>query len=109
MTEDELIETMARAMVRVGSPWVTPEKDPGEWRDWVDEARAAFSAMRAAGYVLVPVEATEEMINVGRDTSRTENVRDHSLEGRIRRIYRDMLAASPIAKEVQSALSGETP
>jgi hypothetical protein len=109
MTEDELVETMARAMFdaeMVACEWGERQRDRmvaihwAEHQDrWRQDARAAFTAIRAAGYVPVPVEPTGEMIGVGRDTSRTDNVRDHSIEGRIRRIYADMLSVSPLAKK----------
>lgn len=61
------IEIMARAMCISGgfSPDDTMPNGGPRWRYYKPGLQAALSALRDAGYVVVPVEPTEEMIGEG--------------------------------------------
>lgn len=103
MKRDDLREVIARAICRVqlngGDPdqpavrWNGTEMEPQSfpaWRDYMDEAEHALSALDAAGMTVVPKEPTEAMARAGsltlRDTFRAEF--NHA-----KVIYRAMLAA----------------
>lgn len=88
LTYDEMREAMARAMSDYDGMYVEPQP----WhRDYAD---AALAAMRAAGWVPVPVEATEEMVNALRALPFAEYTPSS--------VYRAMLAASPAMQENKS-------
>lgn len=63
------------------------------------EARAAVASLAAPPaqreWVMVPRVPTGEMVQYGFDAMRTDNVRDSSEQGRVRRIYGAMLARAP--------------
>lgn len=62
------IEIMARAMCISGgfSPDDRMPNDGPRWRYYVPGIQAALSALHEAGFVVVPVEPTEAMIEAGR-------------------------------------------
>lgn len=73
MTADKIVESVARALCRDATEGkISVEGAPYEalidtiWRDWETAARAAIAAhtaaLAAAGYVIVPREPTEAML-----------------------------------------------
>ena len=67
---DELIEAVARAICRQHL-LVTRQPDDDKTvaaylASFVREARAAIAAIEASGFVVVPLQATPEMLNAGR-------------------------------------------
>lgn len=60
-----LIEAIARAIAASDKTEVTFPPTVG---CHTRRARAAFAALEAAGYIAVPVEATEAMLNAGLDS-----------------------------------------
>jgi hypothetical protein len=74
MTEDELIEKLARALVRLE---LSAQRSPFHtndlldflvekcWHDRAPNARAALAAIREAGCEVVPREPTDAMIDAG--------------------------------------------
>lgn len=93
MTEDELVETMARAICKTRGFDVQMIFEDGsrhsreEASYYRDEARAALAALRAAGYVPAPVEPTEEMLRAA------YSYRDEA------QMIEAAIAASPLAKK----------
>ena|SRR5690242_8454900 len=73
MAESEMIERVARALCQrncghIGGP-DAESLVPGK-KNWVfhtDDARAGFAALEEAGYVIVPREPTEAMVDAARD------------------------------------------
>lgn len=67
MTMDELVEKIGRAIE--DACWEAEvESIPGSFvprEAWPRVARAALTELEQAGYVVVPVEPTEEMIDAG--------------------------------------------
>jgi division protein CdvB (Snf7/Vps24/ESCRT-III family) len=94
------IETMARAMVQSGSPWVASEPDSKEWLDWVEEARAALAALEAGGYEIVTRGAIEAAIReereacakVAEDEAASRVPRDLDNDSHWGPVYRDRIA-----------------
>ncbi len=90
MTRAELVEKMARAMSDQDEMHVHPQI----WH--FDYATAALAAIEAAGWVCVPREATERMLDatngfqVGCCSVSTSDAAE---------LWGDMLAASPLAPE----------
>ena len=90
---NELIEAMAQAIhdaekeawIRGGGTWIGSKPEARHY----EQARAAHSATEAAGYRLVPVEPTPEMMAAYHRAS-IAPVSSLSLHG-----YRAMLAAAP--------------
>ncbi len=71
-----------------GIEWRSDEYLDAVWDSWLDIARATFVADDAAGYALVPVEATAEMVRAAmprwfRDFDKT-NVNAANAAGKIR-------------------------
>lgn len=98
MTGDELIEAVAKAICRENLISTKQPDDPETmgyyWKSFLGEARAALSAIEAAGFVVVPVEPTDEM---------AENARNAIYDSlpsmlRAKRVYADMLSARPKVK-----------
>ena len=59
---EEVLEAMARAINSTGLPWQSDMLD----RDaLVEGARRMLAAAEAKGWKLVPVQATEEMVDAG--------------------------------------------
>ena len=63
MDRSSLVEAVARAIMHPSS--VLGADTTGEGRSWSRRARAALLAIEAAGYRIVPVEATEEHLRIG--------------------------------------------
>lgn len=69
MTRDDLIEAMARAMCRAAHMTALSKEPISDtivsmrFHKWASSARDAFAALEAAGCVIVPREATEEMLD----------------------------------------------
>lgn len=65
---DELIEAVAKAICRENLISTKQPDDPETmgyyWKSFLGEARAALSAIEGAGFVVVPVEPTDEMLAV---------------------------------------------
>ena len=109
MTEDELIEKMARALVRLEllsqrSPFHTSdlldflvEKC---WRDRAPNARASLAAICEAGFEVVPREPTDAMIDAGDaalfNAVKKWHTRPASYFGPV---WKAMLSASPLKGE----------
>lgn len=55
---------------------------------------STLASLRAGTHVCAPREPTGDMVQVGLEALRTNNVRDSSENGRCVRIYRAMLAAA---------------
>jgi hypothetical protein len=98
MSDEKIVEVMARAICDgEGSPCCS-------WQACVDaerscpgarlsEARAALSALRDAGYAVVPVEPTEAMLSAYWDSVE----REHdalTMKGKAAARYRAMIAAA---------------
>jgi hypothetical protein len=101
MTRAELVEKMARAIheTKLSALQTT-------WAHWVPEATAALAAIEAAGCVVVPARGgiTAQMEQAGGDVLTYAAINAMMAEelhpdDMVRRIYRAMLAASPLAKE----------
>lgn len=70
----DIVEVMARAFARHYVQ--TPDYERGGntvdaevelvWRDWIPEMQAALTALEEKGYVVVPIEPTEEMLHAAR-------------------------------------------
>lgn len=91
MTRADLIETMARAIcgeAGYDKPW--DAFNASERDMFVDCARAALAAIEAAGYRVVPVEPTEEMICAG-----ISAIQNHTMRMEVIVAYNVMLAAAP--------------
>ena len=69
MTKDELLELIAAAMFADASNRLTwqqfNELDAAAGERWRWRARAAFAALNAAGYAIVPIKPSEEMLAAG--------------------------------------------
>ena len=66
----EIIEIMARAIMEAKGgclvkDWEAEERDNPNVALAVKQARAAVTALKAAGYAIVPVEPSEAMIEAG--------------------------------------------
>ena len=95
-SRDEVVEVMARAMFKT-QPRVDKKKD--YWAEYPDDdeekqvyrndARVALSALNAAGWAVVPREATGDMLDVV--TRRFPKVR-----GAFMAIWRAMLSAGEV-------------
>lgn len=72
-----------------------------EFRDEYNRIQAALSAPSASGSVPVG-EPAQDMVQAGLEAYLTENGRDRSVQGKVSRIYRAMLAASPSPEPVAS-------
>ena len=103
---EKLIEVMARAMLAdelAVRPTLTFHPTWEQESDiWLSNARAALTALEAAGVRLVPVEATEEMVERGDGRMRAW-IPMPTYKGEYSQVlqdaYRSMLAASPYAPE----------
>lgn len=98
MTEAELIEAMAEAARAESTTSLERSNVSGVFDGdvyWRDVQAAALSAIRAAGFVVVPVVPTEAMSDTGVNlmTEMGMIVCDESEAGRV---YTAMLAASPM-------------
>lgn len=103
MTYDEMREAMARGTaafrLRVNILIVAPMIN----HDWITNLAKALvddhlAAIRAAGWAVVPVEATEAMAQAG-DIGLSEEGVELSTPDDARGCYRAMLAASPAMQE----------
>jgi hypothetical protein len=63
--------------------------------EWVERLRALEQPASAAGFVMVPVIPTQDMAQIGVDQYHTDNSSDVSIQGKVRRIYANMIAAAP--------------
>lgn len=96
----EMIERMARAICRAG---ICGPRDHIEeqvnlhWRKFELEARAALSALEAAGYVVVPREPTAAMIDAGGTEDGEWNPNNSA--ACCRESYKAMIAAALEEKE----------
>lgn len=73
----EMIERVARAICRAGicGPRAHIEEQVNlHWRKFELEARAALSALEVAGYVVVPREATEVMLDAISDAANSWDI-----------------------------------
>jgi hypothetical protein len=94
MTRPELIEVMARAMKDRASiePWTDEEwaafkaHPDSNYPSLTADITAALAAAEAAGFVVVPVEATEAMVDVAVDYAWEAGRSD------LRRMWRAMIA-----------------
>jgi len=95
--EADLVQCMAKAMhdsVYGGeSAWMDVSKIEQSYREM--EADAALAAIRAAGWAVVPVEPTEEMLDIGTSHIFQPGATWHKCAGDA---YRAMLAAAPGVK-----------
>lgn len=97
MTRNELIETMARAIktsVKHGADlWdSTAEADKVFIRK---HATAALTALEAAGFVVVPKQASTEMVIAGQETFLDNGYTHGELhDGTLRKAYAAMIAAA---------------
>ena len=89
------VEVMARAIWQEANP-LAPE---GQWTEnagyYLAEARAALTALKEAGWAVVPVEITDEMRKVGTEARWQSAVRDANNVGEI---WSAMLSAAPPVK-----------
>jgi hypothetical protein len=117
MTRAELVEKMARAIMCsrpsggcIVQNWPTEARDNPHVATAIAQATAALAAIEAAGCVVVPREATREMLLAPLHVGRPWEERDplgampghRVMESRVDlrpTIYRAMCAASPLAKE----------
>lgn len=95
-----LIEAMARAASGLSyDAWQSSrsahfEHDgPTIYSEHMDSMRAAFTAAEAAGWKMVPVVATEEMVAAGTEWHGEVGTKPHL--GEIAAIWSAMLSASP--------------
>lgn len=89
-----LVETVARAIKYGLSVSVSPFGDPLV-EDHDDAARAAIAAIEGAGYRIVPVEPTEQMISDGKSELYCHWKSKRAGSVAVARIYSDMLDAAP--------------
>lgn len=92
-TREALVEVMARAMCSALTGNESAYDNPRNYEreSFQMEAEAALLALEAAGVRLVPVEATEEMLEHGRD----EGVIRLAERWKAAELYRVLLSASP--------------
>lgn len=95
MTREELIEVMARAILRDHGDGANMDTHAVPERAASRHAIAALAALEAAGVRLVPVGATHQMAHAGTEARWQSAVRDAN---NVREIWGAMLAASPYAK-----------
>jgi len=97
MNRDELVEKIAEGMAKRDGELVAHGEGIYFWR-----AKAALQAIEAAGFALVPVKLTDEMLQAG------ERAFDALLKGEgssdpnntfAEAEWEAMIAASPLAKE----------
>lgn len=85
----DLIETVARGMAEDAN------LDPDIWTVYRHEARASLRAIEAAGYRIVPVEATKAMRGAYHDAREEAENGDIYPEGTPDYEWKAMLAAAP--------------
>ena len=111
-TREQLIEAMARAICEEDG--YEPEfLEPGDafgidvhirgepchyiWRQWTERAVAALTAIEAAGLAIVPVDATEAMIDAGHTLDPLGcDIAPNEAPMIYKRIYRAMIEAGKI-------------
>lgn len=98
----DLVEIIARALCKAeganpdGHGVCEKGLDPEPaWRYFDSEARAVLTALSEAGWVVVPIKPTQEMVDAcWGDTVDWAAVEEAEVEG-VQSIYRAMLSASP--------------
>jgi len=99
---DELIEAVAKAICRENLISTKQPDDPETmgyyWKSFQGEARAALTAIEAAGYAVVPVEPTSEMIAAGIFAETIVGPGDVKWKAPVNSIYLTMLSARPKVK-----------
>ena len=94
MTREELIEVMARAILRDYEDGADMSTHPVPERAATRHALAALAALEAAGVRLVPVEATKQMLLAAHMVERDDI---ELTEDEQRAMYAAVVAASPYA------------
>lgn len=96
---DDLVEIMARAIC--ASLGVNPDANGTDgtpysaWKPFAEDAEIALTALSEAGWVVVPIKPTQEMVDAcWGDTVDWAAVEEAEVEG-VQSIYRAMLSASP--------------
>ena len=87
MTREQLVERIATAL---SEAWSEPRTMPWDEQD-AEDARIALAAIEAAGFRIVPAEATGAQIFAGQQAWVADPTRRSST------LYRAMVAASTIA------------
>lgn len=96
----DLVEKIADAVTKANGSDTTYEEDKTHFpaaAKWAEEiAMASLTAIQDAGYVLVPGEPTEEMLQKGSDFWALTLARNLDWRGDARGSYQAMIAASPL-------------
>jgi len=100
MTRDELIETMARAASNyackaIGSDNTWDTASESERNEIRPAFEVALTAIEAAGYAVVPKQASTEMVIAGQETFLDNGYTHGELhDGTLRKAYAAMIAAA---------------